>query len=100
MNFMANKMKKKAHSAEFKFKVAIAAIKGDKTTAELCQEYGVVSSQLFKWKKALLEHGHDLFRSGTPTQSTEAAQIEKLHATIGKLKVENDFLEKFAGRSR
>ena len=51
---MANKMKKKAHSEEFKFKVAIAAIKGEKTTAELCQEYGIVNSQLFKWKKALL----------------------------------------------
>ena len=39
---MSNKMKKKPHSAAFKFKVALAAIKGDKTTAELCQEYGVV----------------------------------------------------------
>jgi transposase-like protein len=95
---MANKMKKKAHSDEFKFKVAIAAIKGDKTTAELCQEYGIVSSQLFKWKKALLEYGPTLFKNGVPTPSTEAAQIEKLHATIGRLKVENDFLEKCAGR--
>lgn len=41
-------MKKKAHSAEFKFKVAIEAIRGEKTTAQLCQEYGVVVSQLFK----------------------------------------------------
>ena len=48
---MSNKMKKKPHSPEFKFKVAIEAIRGDKTTAELCQEYGVVSSQIFKWKK-------------------------------------------------
>lgn len=95
---MANKMKKKAHSDEFKFKVAIAAIKGDKTTAELCQEYGIVSSQLFKWKKALLEYGPTLFKNGIPSQSSEAAHIEKLHATIGRLKVENDFLEKFAGR--
>jgi transposase-like protein len=93
-------MKKKAHSAEFKFKVAIAAIRGEKTTAELCQDYGVVSSQIFKWKKALLDHGQDLFKNGTPTQSCEEGQIEKLHATIGKLKVENDFLSKFAGRNR
>jgi transposase-like protein len=50
-------MKKKPHSAEFKFKVALAAIRGDKTMAELCSEYGIVSSQLFKWRKALLEGG-------------------------------------------
>jgi len=54
MNQMPNKMKKKPHSPEFKFKVAIDAIRGDKTTAELSQEYSVVSSQIFKWKKALL----------------------------------------------
>jgi transposase len=99
MDRMSNKMKKKAHSAEFKIKVAIAAIRGDKTTAELCQDYGVVSSQIFKWEKALLDHGQDLFKNGTPTQSYEAGQIERLQATIGKLKVENDFLSKFAGRN-
>jgi transposase len=97
---MTNKMKKNPHSPEFKFKVAIASIRGDKTTAELCQEYGVVSSQIFKWKKALLEHGQDIFKNGTPTQSSENAAIDKLHATIGRLKVENDFLEKVLGRSR
>jgi transposase-like protein len=95
---MSNKMKKTPHSAGFKFKVAIEALRGDKTTAELCQEYSVVSSQIFKWKKALLDRGADLFKDGTPTKSREDDQIEKLHATIGKLKVENDFLSKFAGR--
>ncbi|MEI6187191.1 MAG: transposase [Alphaproteobacteria bacterium] len=54
---MSNKMKKKLHSPEFKFKVAIEAIRGDNTTAELCQKYGVVSSQIFKWKKDLLDGG-------------------------------------------
>ena len=96
---MTNKMKKKPHSAEFKFKVAIELIKGDKTTSEICQEYGVVSSQLFKWKKALLENGADVFKNGTSSSTSETGQIEKLHATIGKLKVENDFLSKFAGRN-
>lgn len=97
---MSNEMKKKPHSAAFKFKVAIAAIKGDKTTSELCQEYGIVSSQLFKWKKDLLERGETVFKHGSAAQSDEAAKIDKLHATIGRLKVENDFLEKFAGRNR
>ena len=94
---MVNQMKKKPHSAEFKFKVALEAIRGDKTTAELCSEYGVVSSQLFKWKKALVEQGSDIFKNGAP-QGTDTTQIEKLHATIGRLKVENDFLAKCAGK--
>ena|SRR5271165_7511084 len=97
---MKNQMKKKPHSAEFKFKVAIEAIRGEKTTADLCQEYGIVSSQIFKWKKALLEHGHDVFKNGVQAKDSEELAIENLHATIGKLKVENDFLAKFAGRYR
>jgi transposase-like protein len=48
---MVVKMKKSPHTAEFKFKVGLEAIKGNKTTAELCSEYSVVSSQIFKWKK-------------------------------------------------
>ena len=52
---MSQGMKKKPHSSEFKFKVAIEAIRGVKTTTELCAEYGVVSSQIFKWKKALMD---------------------------------------------
>ena len=97
---MTSRMQKKAHSAEFKFKVAIEAVRGDKTTAELCQEYGIVSSQLFKWKKVLLEQGQFVFKKGTQSPFSEDSQIEKLHAVIGKLKVENDFLERCAGRLR
>lgn len=91
-------MKKKPHTPEFKFKVSIEAIKGEKTTAELCQQFGVVSSQIFKWKKALLENGAEVFKNGIPTKNTEQAEIDKLHATIGRLTVENSFLAKFAGR--
>ena len=58
---MSNKMKKKPHSPEFKFKVAIESIRGDKTTAELCHEFGVVNSQIFKWKKELLGCGKQVF---------------------------------------
>tara|TARA_B100001750_G_C15407609_1_gene546072 strand:- start:472 stop:753 length:282 start_codon:yes stop_codon:yes gene_type:complete len=92
-------MKKKPHSAEFKFKVALAAIQGDKTTAQLCSEYGIVSSQLFKWRKALLEGGSVVFREKVKDSSAPDKQIESLHATIGRLKVENDFLERVLGRS-
>jgi len=91
---MKNNMKKKPHSAEFKFKAAIEAIRGEKTTAELCQQYGIVSSQLFKWKKALLDKGQEV------TKDQGEVEIEKLHATIGRLTVENSFLAKVAGRYR
>jgi transposase-like protein len=97
---MPQQIKKKPHSAEFKFKVALEAARGERTVAELCQEYGVVSSQIFKWKKALLEHGSEIFSKGTPIKSSSDMELEKLHATIGRLKVENDFLSKFAGRHR
>lgn len=97
---MTPQIKKKPHSAEYKFKVALEAVKGEKTVSELCQEYGVVSSQIFKWKKALLEHGNAIFSNGMPTRTSQDAELDKLHATIGRLKVENDFLAKFAGRCR
>lgn len=94
-------IKKKAYSAEFKFKVALEALRGDKTSAELCQKYGIVSSQLFKWKKALIDRGADVFRQGSTSRAeTFPQEIDKLHATIGRLKVENDFLERVLGKCR
>lgn len=97
---MRTGMRKKPHSAAYKFKVAIEAIKGEKTTAQLCQEYGINSSQLFSWKKALLEHGSEVFANGLPTKSHQETELDKLHATIGRLKVENDFLSKVLGKSK
>jgi len=93
-------MKKKAHGAEFKLKVALAAIKGEETTAQLMQKYGVASSQIFKWKKELTEQGASIFQNGSQCQTSDSAEIDKLHAIIGRLKVENDFLEKALGRCR
>jgi len=97
---MRHVMRKNPHSGEFKFRVAIEALRGEKTTAQLCQEFGIVSSQLFSWKKALLEHGSEVFSKGLPSKTAQDSEIEKLHATIGRLKVENDFLSKVLGRSQ
>ncbi len=96
---MKTGMKKKPHSAEFKFRVAIEAIRGEKTVAELCSEFGVASSQIFTWRKAVLEGGKQVFASKKLALS-ENSQIEKLHATIGRLTVENSFLETCARRFR
>ncbi len=88
---MTKGMSKKVHGSEFKFKVALAAIKGDKTAAELAQEFGVAQSMIFKWKKALSDNGGIVFDK-THQRPDPSVELDKLHATIGRLKVENDFL--------
>ena len=92
------RIRQKPASAAFKFKVGLEALKGEKTTAELCQEYGIVASQLFKWRKQLLDNGSLAFESGSQKETADDKTIEKLHATIGKLTVENHFLEHVLGR--
>lgn len=93
---MTKQIKKKAHTAAFKFKVAVAMMKGDKTTAEICSQYSIASSQAFAWKKELLEKGSDIFDSKKQPKDAEK-DMDRLHATIGRLKVENDFLSKVLG---
>jgi transposase-like protein len=82
-----------SHSAQFKLKVAIEALKGTKTSAELCQEFGLSSSQIYAWKKQLEDAGTEVFSNKKKKKDSEPT-VEQLHATIGKLKVENDFLSK------
>jgi transposase len=82
-----------SHAAHFKFKVALEAMKGTKTSAELCQEFGLSSSQIYAWKKQLEDAGPEVFSNKKKKKDSEPT-VEQLHATIGKLKVENDFLSK------
>lgn len=88
---MTQFIKKKPHSSAYKFRVALAALKGDKTVSQLCQEFGVVSSQIYKWKTALMSQGPGIFDQGGRGASLPDTELDKLHATIGRLKVENDF---------
>lgn len=69
-------------------------IRGDLTVAEIISKYQVPRSVLHRWKKQLLDNGSDIFGINQNKHSLEnnQADIDKLHATIGKLKVENDFL--------
>lgn len=87
--------KRKVHSAEFKAKVALEAIKGESTLAELASRFGVHVNQISKWKKEALEGMSGIF-SGKIRQQDEGheKQIEKLHAKIGQLTIERDFLER------
>jgi transposase-like protein len=80
---------KKTHGDKFKLKVALAALKGDRTIAELCQEFALVSSQIYKWKNQLEERGPDIFANKTKSSKQEFC-AEKLYAIIGKLIAENE----------
>lgn len=86
------------HSSKLKLKVALEAYRGIKTVAELSQEYSILPAQIYAWKKMLEDSDEAVFGSSQKDASTHQKELEKLHAVIGKLKVENDFLEKALSR--
>ncbi len=88
------KKKYRNHSAAFKAKVALAAAKEEKTTAEIAQEYGVHGSQVAAWKKQLLDNAIEVFEAAGDKKRDKEAEIKDLHAKIGELVVERDFLSR------
>ncbi len=91
--------KRRNHSPAFKSKVAIEAVRGDKTTAELSAEYGIHPNQISKWKKQRLEALPGVFSGQivSPDLAHEK-EISRLHEKIGQLTVERDFLVKVSGK--
>jgi transposase-like protein len=92
---MEQKMSKKPrrkHSPAFKAKVALAALAGDKTLAQLTQEFEVHQNQIVDWKKQLSEQAAEVFGKPTEPESPPIV-LQTLHAKIGQLTLENDFLE-------
>ena len=81
------------HSPDFKAKVALAAIKGDKTIAQLSDQYSVHVNQITAWKDQLQAGVANVFSPGGTTPVAPTIDIKALHATIGELTLENDFLE-------
>jgi len=89
--------KGKRHSAQFKFKVALAAAKGDKTLSELASEFGLHPSQISEWKTKLLRDGISVFSTTTARQQREQETLQaELYEQIGRLKMELEWLKKKA----
>jgi len=93
---MENKRRK--FNGSFKAKVALAAVKGDRTMAELASEFGVPANQITKWKRQLLDGLPGVFSDGHREDlRQQQALTDRLYQQIGQLKVELDWLEKKSG---
>ena len=90
---------RRKHSAAFKAKVALAAVKGDQTIEEIARQYGVHPAQIHTWKRALLDGAAAVF-DGQPAKKDKVhgALVDQLYRQIGQLTVERDFLRNGSGQ--
>jgi transposase-like protein len=89
--------KRKQYNPPFKAKVALEAVRGEKTVPELASQYSLHPTVINNWKRQLLESASTLFENGknhSEEKESQDAQISELYRQIGQLKVERDFLEK------
>ena len=89
------KRTRRNHGAAFKAKVAVEAVKGEQTLSELAQRFQVHPNQITMWKKQLLDMASEVFDKDKKHQEPD---VRELHAKIGKLTMENDFLSVALGR--
>ena len=96
-------MKRRArrnHTSAFKAKVALTALKNDRTIAQLAEQFDVHPNQIASWKEQLLAGAPDVFgRGGSAKSSAAEVDIKSLHAKIGELVLENDFLQGALGKA-
>lgn len=84
------------HAPSFKAKVALEALKGDQTIVEIAERYQVHPNQITDWKKQILEHAEEIFSKDR--KPDQGPSVKDLHAKIGQLSMENDFLSSALGR--
>ena len=85
--------RRRNHAPDLKAKIALAALSGSKTVAELSSEYGVHQTQINRWVKQLKDNASEVFSNGSqPAERRLEKDIQKLHAKIGQLIIERDFL--------
>src|SRR5258705_3954613 len=89
---------RRKHTPAFKAKVALAAIRGENTLADLAQHFDVHPNQITQWKAQFLEGAAGVFE-GRPGRSEPVVDLKGLHAKIGELTLENDFLEGALGKA-
>lgn len=87
------------HSPTFKARVALEALRGDKTVAELAQQHDVHPNQITTWKNELMQRAGEIFGGGAAESAADREKLRDLHAKIGELTVERDFLASALGRS-
>ena len=93
--------KRTRYSAEFKARVALEALRGELTTAQLATKHGIHQTMVGDWKRQAVEGMAAVFSGKTAAQESVRAgeaEVEKLHAKIGQLLVERDFLARASGR--
>jgi transposase len=92
------KRTRRNHSSAFKAKVAVAALKGDKTLAELAEQFEIHANQITQWKSQLQERASDVFATAAERSESAGPDVKALPAKIGQLAMENDFLATALGR--
>lgn len=91
MSQSSGRRTRRVFNSEFKAKVAVAALREDRTLAELCQQFELHPTQIVEWKKQLLVNASGVF--GAPSKVMDAVDLKPLHAKIGQQALEIDFLE-------
>jgi transposase len=94
-----SKSKRKRYSSEFKAKIALDALKGDETASQLASKYGVHPTQVTQWKSQAKQGLSEVFLGKADRKEKDhESEVKELHAKIGQLTVERDFLAKAFGR--